>query len=42
MKRAGRFHFDTERIFAVGDSAGAHSSGTLCSNLHESGICCQI
>ena len=27
MKRAGRFHFDTERIFAVGDSAGAHLLG---------------
>lgn len=27
MKRARRYHFDTERIFAVGDSAGAHLLG---------------
>ncbi len=35
MKRAGRFHFDTERIFAVGDSAGAHLLGlyaAICTN----------
>ena len=35
MKRAGRFHFDTERIFAVGDSAGAHLLGLyagICTN----------
>ena len=35
MKRAGRFHFDTERIFAVGDSAGGHLLGLyagICTN----------
>ena len=35
MKRAGRYHFDTERIFAVGDSAGAHLLGLyagICTN----------
>lgn len=35
MKRAGRFHFDTERIFAVGDSAGAQLLGLyagICTN----------
>ena len=35
MKRAGRFHFDTERIFGVGDSAGAHLLGLyagICTN----------
>ena len=35
MKRAGRYHFDTERIFAVGDSAGANILGLyagICTN----------
>lgn len=35
MKRARRYHFDTERIFAVGDSAGAHLLGLyagICTN----------
>lgn len=35
MKRANRYHFDTERIFAVGDSAGAHLLGLyagICTN----------
>ncbi len=35
MKRAHRYHFDTERIFAVGDSAGAHLLGLyagICTN----------
>lgn len=35
MKRAGRYHFNTERIFAVGDSAGAHLLGLyagICTN----------
>ena len=35
MKRAGRDHFDTERIFAVGDSAGANILGLyagICTN----------
>lgn len=35
LKRAGRYHFDTERIFAVGDSAGAHILGLyagICTN----------
>ena len=42
MKRAGRFHFDTERIFCSRRFCRSSSSGTLCSNLYESGICCQI
>lgn len=35
MKRAGRYHFNTERIFGVGDSAGAHLLGLyagICTN----------
>lgn len=35
MKRARRYHFDTERIFATGDSAGAHLLGLyagICTN----------
>lgn len=35
MKRARRYHFDTERIFATGDSAGAHLLGlyaAICTN----------
>lgn len=35
MKRANRYHFDTERIFAVGDSAGGHLLGLyagICTN----------
>lgn len=35
MKRANRYHFDTERIFAVGDSAGANILGLyagICTN----------
>lgn len=35
MKRANRYHFDTERIFGVGDSAGAHILGLyagICTN----------
>lgn len=35
MERAGRYHFNTERIFGVGDSAGAHLLGLyagICTN----------
>ena len=35
MKREGRYHFDTERIFAVGDTAGANILGLyagICTN----------
>lgn len=35
LKRANRYHFDTERIFAVGDSAGGHLLGmyaSICTN----------